>query len=277
MIYGSVSRGFKGGEFGTLPAVATPINPETTDAYELGFKTEYLNRTVLVNGALFWNDIKNPQVDYIRNQNVLLVNAQSARVRGVELQLAWKATDYLQLRFSGTALDPRYTGYENVPYNSPSSKLVDGVVPGCSTPATYTPAGGYPSIPISPLQGGNVDFCSGSGNGKYLPRASKFAGTAGFDFNIPVGNDKIVISPNLAYNSGFFWLPDNTFAQRPLYLLDGQVKYVIGTGKLQVRAWGRNLTNKQYSVNAYEEGGAAGYVQQPAPPRTFGINLDAKL
>jgi iron complex outermembrane recepter protein len=277
LLYGSVSRGFKGGEFGTLPAVATPINPETTDAYEVGFKTEELNRTVLVNGALFWNDIKDPQVDYIRNQNVLLVNAQSARVKGAELQLGWKATQNLQLRFSATALDAKYVAYANVPYDAPSSKLVNGVVPGCSTPATYTPAAGYPSIPVNPLQGGNVDFCSGNGNGNYLPRASKFAYTAGFDFSLPVGSDRIVFSPNLAYNSGFYWLPDNTFAQRPIYLLDGQVKYVIGEGRFQVRAWGRNLTNKGYSVNAYEEGQGAGYVQQPAPPRTFGVNFDFKL
>src|SRR5882672_4882018 len=69
MFYGSYSRGFKSGKFDLeflhtddTPFPQRPLDPKTLDAFELGFKSTLLDRTLLVNAALFFNIWKDQQV-----------------------------------------------------------------------------------------------------------------------------------------------------------------------------------------------------------------------
>src|SRR3546814_606928 len=88
MAYASVSRGFKACAYNTLPLQTEAADPEKVQAYEIGLKTELLDRRVRLNGALFWSNIKSPQVLTTINTGtvsaVSLTNAQNARIRGVE-------------------------------------------------------------------------------------------------------------------------------------------------------------------------------------------------
>src|SRR3546814_19915925 len=88
MAYASVSRGFKADAYNTLPLQTEAADPEKVQAYEIGLKTELLDRRVRLNGALFWSNIKSPQVLTTINTGtvsaVSLTNAQNARIRGVE-------------------------------------------------------------------------------------------------------------------------------------------------------------------------------------------------
>ncbi|GGZ17573.1 TonB-dependent receptor [Novosphingobium colocasiae] len=273
MIYASVSRGYKAGVFETLPANAVPINPETVDAYEIGFKSEMLDRRVRINGSLFWSDIKNPQVSFIRQTFVALANAGSARSRGAELELELAATKDLRLRFSGTYLDAKYRSFTGAPFNAPNTDLITGpsglpTVPGCVDPAT---------VNTNPANGGNVDFCQGDASGHRLPRAPKFAFSTGFDYRIPLGADAIELSSNVSYNDGFFWEPQNTTRQKSYFLVDAQIAYAIDDGKVRIRGWGRNLTRTKYYANLYEQAGATGAVGQAGAPRTYGVAVDFKF
>src|SRR3546814_13426949 len=88
MAYASVSRGFKADAYNTLPLQTEAADPEKVQAYEIGLKTELLDRRVRLNGALFWSNIKSPQVLTTINTGtvsaVRLTNAQTATLRGVE-------------------------------------------------------------------------------------------------------------------------------------------------------------------------------------------------
>ncbi|CAN5450759.1 hypothetical protein BH10PSE12_BH10PSE12_24460 [soil metagenome] len=68
-IYASYSTGFKSGGFQYVPFTRAQANvlfkPEDITAYEVGFKTEWLNRALRVNGAFFYYDYKNLQVSRI--------------------------------------------------------------------------------------------------------------------------------------------------------------------------------------------------------------------
>src|SRR5690606_38034679 len=58
LAYASVSTGFKGGGVNPRPFVADqalPFNPETLTTYEIGFKSDLLDRRVRLNGAAFLN------------------------------------------------------------------------------------------------------------------------------------------------------------------------------------------------------------------------------
>jgi iron complex outermembrane receptor protein len=68
--YASLSRGYQSGgypsyQFNNYRAISqdqTPYGESTTMAYELGFKSEWMNKRLRINSALFYNDIKDKQV-----------------------------------------------------------------------------------------------------------------------------------------------------------------------------------------------------------------------
>jgi iron complex outermembrane receptor protein len=268
LLYGSVSRGFKSGVFGLLPPDYAAVLPEVVDAYEIGLKTSLLDNRVRFNTALFWSHITDPQVILIDNATVRTLNAGGARTRGIEMEIQAAPARWFNLRLSGTYMDAVYTDFPNAPYTTQNRFLVNGMVPGCSVPATGN---------LDPANGGNVDYCVGSANGNQLPRAPHFSGNAGFDLTMPVGEGRIVLSPNLSYNSGFFWDADNVLKQKPYALLDATLKYVLPGGHATVRVFGRNITNNAYFTYAAQQAGENGSISLPGAPRTYGVALDMKF
>jgi iron complex outermembrane recepter protein len=64
LTYASIGTGFKGGGISARPFVilqATPFVPETVTSYEVGFKSDFLDRAVRLNVAAFYSDYKNIQ------------------------------------------------------------------------------------------------------------------------------------------------------------------------------------------------------------------------
>ena len=65
LIYASWNTGFKSGGFNTQFYTDGPFQPEKLFAYEVGAKSEFLNRKVRVNVAAFHDKYKNIQVQYV--------------------------------------------------------------------------------------------------------------------------------------------------------------------------------------------------------------------
>ncbi len=103
-VYGMISNGIKPGGANLNPsAVDIPLvfEPERVDAYELGSKNEFLDRTVRINLSAFYNEIHEFQVD---SEDPIpfqggLTNIKNAHVDGLEAE----ATDLLpyNLRLDG--------------------------------------------------------------------------------------------------------------------------------------------------------------------------------
>jgi iron complex outermembrane receptor protein len=268
MVYASWSTGFKSGVYNTLPIDPVPARPELVTAYEVGSKNEYLGRRLLVNSALFLTTIRDPQVDELTNATNTTVNAQSARVRGAELEVQFVASDQLRFRASASYTDAIYTGYYNAPFTTGTGQLVNGMVPGCSTLATGN---------INPANGGNVDYCAGDANGYQLPHSPKVLANMGLNYTLPIYGGKLAIAPTLSYNGGFYWDPDNRTRQPSYALLDATLSYLLPGDHWTVRLWGKNLTDKQYYAYVAEEALSQGNPGAPAAPRTYGISVDFKL
>lgn len=268
MVYASVSTGFKAGVYNTLPIDPVPARPESVTAYEVGTKNEFLGRRLLVNSALFLTSIKDPQVDELTDATNTTVNAQSARVRGAELEIQFVASDQLRVHASASYTDAIYTGYYNAPFTTGTGQLVNGMVPGCSTLATGN---------INPANGGNVDYCAGDANGYQLPHSPKVLANLGLNYTVPVYGGKLSIAPTLAYNGGFYWDPDNRGRQPSYAMLDATLSYLLPGDHWTVRLWGKNLTDKQYYTYVAEEAQPEGNPSAPGAPRTYGISVDFKL
>jgi outer membrane receptor protein involved in Fe transport len=107
MVYATYSEGFRPGGVnrrGTLP----PYKADFLKNYEIGWKTSWAGNTLRFNGAAFVQDWKDFQFSFL-GQNALtqIANAGSARIKGVEADLAWAATDHLTLSAAFALLDAK--------------------------------------------------------------------------------------------------------------------------------------------------------------------------
>lgn len=125
MAYGSIAQGFKSGGFNSRTATDLPnlgfavFKPETALTYELGLRSEWLNRRLRLNFTLFHTDYENIQ---LRQQTIvagtattLIENAARARIRGAEVELTAIPTEGLTLNAVYGHLDPRYLDVGRVP------------------------------------------------------------------------------------------------------------------------------------------------------------------
>ena len=100
LAYAGINRGVKGGGY-TAPLFPLFINdlskmtfnPEKLTSYEAGFKSEYLDHRLRVNGAAYYYDYKDYQaLIYTVSLEQLIVNADARHVGG-ELEAEWAPTE----------------------------------------------------------------------------------------------------------------------------------------------------------------------------------------
>jgi iron complex outermembrane receptor protein len=96
------------------------VEPEELTAYEIGFKTDLLDRKLRFNGAAFKYDYKDLQVFTVVNASQfpgvsgvlqVLDNAANAKVQGIELEATAVPIDNLQLSVAGAYLDSEYEDF----------------------------------------------------------------------------------------------------------------------------------------------------------------------
>jgi len=149
MLYGSYAHGFKSGGFVgriTTPQAIGPFSPEKVDTYEIGAKTDFLDRRLRVDVAGFftnYHDMQLPEIAYIPNaQGVILQantiqNVPKAIIKGVELETTARPIDALTLTLTAASLNATYRDfcYRDTAYH-PASGMSD---PGCPTTLQGTP------------------------------------------------------------------------------------------------------------------------------------------
>ena len=116
MAYAMYSRGYKTGMYNTVVSSgspAAPVEPEIVDAYELGFKGEFLDRTLQVNGAMFINKATDLQVFTNVPGGTILSNAAKATIKGIELTVLSQPTDRLDMHLALSLMDSEFDEFPN--------------------------------------------------------------------------------------------------------------------------------------------------------------------
>jgi len=120
MAYVSYSRGFKTGGWTTrltapLPAgsPAQSFGPEKDQTYEVGFKSDWFDRQLIVNAAAFYSRYDGIQLTYQISTSPVTQNAGNATIKGVEIETQSRLGDHFGL--SGNF------GYMDAYYNSINS------------------------------------------------------------------------------------------------------------------------------------------------------------
>ncbi len=108
--YASYSEGFKSGGY-NVGGLQAPFDPEEITDYEIGVKTDLLNRRLRLNVAAFLYDYTDLQSTVIRNTAQLTENAASAELKGVEIEFAAALTSQLTISGSLSYLDSKYKKY----------------------------------------------------------------------------------------------------------------------------------------------------------------------
>ncbi len=115
LLYATISHGFRAGGFNgrvTTPAPPVSYDEERLIDYEGGVKTQFFDRRARLNLSLFDYDYQNYQAttNQIVNGTVTVVvaNAAALRIKGVELEGEFQATQGLRIGGYVSGLDPEF-------------------------------------------------------------------------------------------------------------------------------------------------------------------------
>ncbi len=109
-LYATWSRGFKSGGF-NLGVVQDPYAPERLDDYEAGIRTQWLDGRITANLSAFYYDYSNLQVTKIVGTAVVIENAASARITGLEAEIVLRPVRGFQIDAAISLLDTEYRDY----------------------------------------------------------------------------------------------------------------------------------------------------------------------
>jgi iron complex outermembrane recepter protein len=122
MLYGSVASGYKSGGFNSNPditlaestASGQPQKPasfdeETVVAYEIGVKSQFWDNRAQINGAIYFNDYDDFQIEDNANLIIIIQNAATVETYGLELDGQFLLTENLTLRSTYSYLNTEFT------------------------------------------------------------------------------------------------------------------------------------------------------------------------
>ncbi|HEX8127357.1 MAG TPA: TonB-dependent receptor [Allosphingosinicella sp.] len=251
---------------------AATVKPEKVDHFELGLKTQFLDRRATLNLAAFWTNIEDYQATVTNGQlGVLrgyLANADKVRVRGLEADFSIRPARGLNLYVSGAFTDHEYVRFVDAPC---PPELAGGAAATAANPASPpgTPGGFSPA---------NCDI-----SGQWLPGISKWAFSFGGEYSRKAKllgrSGEAYFGADGSYRSRFSSNPS-----RSAYTdIEG---YALASFRLGFRtddgwngfAWVRNAFGaKYYDVLATQSGSTGLIVGQPGDPRTWGVTIQKRF
>lgn len=116
LLFASYNQGFKSGgvQFtASRQALAEQVfEPEDIDAYEIGIKSDLLNKTLRFNASAYMYDYSNLQQQRVEvidgSPSAVTRNAAQAEIKGLELDATWVATEELLFRVGYNYLDAKF-------------------------------------------------------------------------------------------------------------------------------------------------------------------------
>jgi outer membrane receptor protein involved in Fe transport len=252
-LYARTARGFRGptiqGRDIVFFSPASVAQSETIQSYEVGFKSELLDRRVRLNGAAFAFEEKDPQFSAIggAGNNTLLVNADKGEAYGVEFDGEFKVTQNLLLT----------AGYS---YNHTKIKDKNLAVAVCAQ-CTVT----------DPLNAAGRALV----NGNPFPNAPKYVLNFTARYAYPIGDGEL-----FAYTDWFkqgytnlFLYESKEFNSKGAFEGGLKLGYAKQDGAYEVAVFARNITNEVNLRGGIDFNNLTGFVNEP---RIVGISISAK-
>ncbi|WP_202845440.1 TonB-dependent receptor [Luteimonas saliphila] len=272
MVYAKASTGYQpGGPNVVSVGLPSAVDSSTLTSYELGWKSAFASRRVLLDLVAYQVDWEDIQVASLVNGVSGLVNGGEATSRGLEASLQWRPTPGLTLGLNGA-------------YND---AVIDEDFPVIV-------------VPLDPdLPGGVLEINTGL-KGDRMPYVPDLTVSATVDYYFSLRNGWSV-----GVGGGYRWVDDRTNATtereviaiaEPRTVLDTTITeplVIDGYGALDVyaslsngawtlRGYVKNAADKRaYSTMTDVTGALTGvthhYAASPIQPRTVGLELDFRF
>lgn len=244
MLYTSYTRGYKGPAFNvffnhTAPTNAIPIDEETSNAYEAGIKSQFLDNRVQLNASVFTVTYNGFQANnfVLLNGAVVsnLTNAGSVRSKGFEADLLAVPTQGLTLRASAAYADATVLKFNPNPNtNAPDAR-----------------------------------------NGTRLPLAPKFTYTVGASYERDLGGYKAYLDTDFRHVGKQFSDLGQSGPIAAYGIWNASVGFSDADDNYRLTFHARNITDKAYALLNVSSGQR---LQIPRDAdRYFGVSLRAKF
>lgn len=241
LLFATATRGFKSGGFNTDDPT-NEFEPEDIWSYEGGVKSQWGELTA--NLSAFYYDYSNLQVQQVLlpSGKSIVTNAASAKIYGLDGELAFRVTPDFKIGTNFAAMHSEY--------------------------GALTLFNDLLTVPTNVSVQGNV-----------LKRAPKFSALTYFDYWKTIGSGELSVHGEAAYRSRTYYTPfqDTPHSQPTFWLFNANVKYSFDNGRQSISLYGQNLTNKLYATSIEDVArylgpidGAPLYTHY-GPPRTYGV------
>lgn len=242
MLYASASKGFKSGGFnGAIAfdrAELMPFTGEDLYAYEVGAKATLWDGKLRLNAAGYYYDWRDFQafVTQIRSgvNVIVLSNAGDAEVWGAELEAVAMPTDRLTMRAAANYMDTEISKFN--------------------------------------AEAGD-DF---TGNRLANSPELSFSGQVRYDLPVEEWGFGAYLLGDASYRSRVYYSLGNRLqsSQKGYWLLNARLGITSPDERWEFAIWGRNLTNKLYVSQSYDNfGGIFPSQNFLGDPRTYGATL----
>lgn len=234
MVFASYSQARKPGGFSTVTIGAFGLNsrpdvefdPEKLKQYEIGFKSSWLDRRLIVNGAAFYIDFTDKQVSTQEIRGTILgnviKNAGGAEIKGLELSAQFQPIRQLTFSGSYTYLDSEYTDYTVTTGGAPEISRVGNCVIGYVDPISDEFIPGLSPAPVPPATTPFGQTCQVTRNGNQMEDTPEHAfagqitwrdaiGSTGFDYFVDLAGrwqDKRFLEDDNTAWADSYWLAD---------------------------------------------------------------------
>lgn len=283
-VYATISKGYKAGGSSTgndtnnnSAPISLPYKQERLMNYELGVKTEWLDRRVRLNASVFYLDWKNLQVEAFRfltpgdlSSNFEQTVNVDSEAKGAEIELQARVSSGLTLGGSVGLLDTRITD------EPPCDVPVAGRTTCIQITGGFTPTAIGLDMPKSPKVTANlfaenrwpVGGAEAWWRGEFLYRASQYS-----DIEALTNRQTRGPSPNqgLVRVVGNNEFPYKVPAYQVINLRGG-----VEWKKTSLTVYVQNLLGEDYYTGTQENFGLSGIRLRPHP-RTIGANLTLKF
>jgi iron complex outermembrane receptor protein len=246
MVYGSIAKGFKAGGLNSN-ALQPAFDPESLWAYEVGFKSTVWDGRARFNMSAFWYDYSDIQLltlapDAPVGAFPIVVNAAEATIKGIEADVTAQLTRGFSVDAAVTLLNAEYDEFTSIDPNRPADD---------------------PDREGDPLQ--------------QAPETSTNLGLQ-YDWDFARGA-RLTARAEWRYVSEVFFnaFSDPVVRQGGYSLYNARIGYEAPDNRWYVAIFGRNLGDKLYAQTKVRQDPLVGNLNVWGAPRTYGIEIGARL
>lgn len=239
MLYATYTEAFKSGVINT-GSTSPPLEPETVDAFEVGYKGGNEDGSLRYAITGFYYDYQDLQISFVNADSVVsTINAAEAENYGAEIELTAALGGGWSIDLYGTYLSAEYEKFVNGDY-----------------------ANGFAITDLS---------------GNTLPNAPEYTAKLGVSWETEMSNGTLRVHGEAYYQDEVYfteWNRKDAY-QDSYQLINANIDYQFGGGDWLVSIWGRNLSDEEVISNNIIT--APLYdslrVGSVLPPRTYGVSL----